>query len=252
MLADSLLIAGKALFAAIGFASGFRLRRLAKSGEGLTIHALAAGVIFLGGAGVAATALTDLVAPISRPIATGMIVGGDLLERIALVGLCIFLWKVFRPAARWALAAGLLLTLALLASLAWEVACQPWPGYVASLPSAWSTQLTFALPFVWAALETASEWSRGRRKLALGLIAPIAVERFAVWSLAAMGFVGICVLGVAVPVAAEAGLDALSTGFIALRAVFYFVVAASIWIAMFEPGFYVARFSGEAAPSPDA
>jgi hypothetical protein len=157
---DTLLLGGKIAFGLMGLATGFRLRRMARSGEGLGFHALAAACVFVGGIGLAATALGPGLAGTSWALALVMTIGGDMLERLALMGLGVFMWKVFRPHSPWGLLTAIVLGLGLFASMGWEMACQSWLSYDTSLPSAWGTQVAFALPFAWSAAETGAEWSR--------------------------------------------------------------------------------------------
>jgi len=178
-----------------------------------------------------------------------MTIGGDMLERLALMGLGVFMWKVFRPHSPWGVLTAIVLGLGLFASMGWKMACQSWLAYDTSLPSAWGTQVAFALPFAWSAAETGAEWSRSRRKLALGLVSPIAVERFKLWSLACIGFVGICMLAVAVPIAADAGQPMLADALAVMRAGLYYAVTTMIWLGLFTPDFYVRRFASDAQAS---
>lgn len=242
---DSFLFCGKAAFSIMGFAVGFQLLRKSRSDEGLGIHSLAAASIFVGGVGLAAFGLGEAMANGSRTLAISLLFAGDLMERIALVGLCIFIAKVFRPNSRWGLGTTIGLGLCLLASMGWELFRQPWPHYDASLASARSTQLTFALPFAWSAMESAGESSRGRRRLALGLISPAVVARFAIWSLGCASFVLICLLGALIPVVNDSERAGLASVLVAIRAVFYFVVTGAIWLGMFEPSFFERCFAGD-------
>lgn len=245
-MVDTLLLGGKIAFGLMGLAAGFRLHRMARSGEGFGIHSLAAACVFVGGIGLAATALGPALADTSWALALVLTIGGDMLERLALIGLCVFVWKVFRPSSRWGSGLTVGLGLGLFASMGWEMAFQIWLPYDALLPSAWGTQVAFALPFAWSAAETGAEWRRSRRKLALGLISRIAVERFGLWSLACIGFVTICMLAIAVPIAADAGHTVLAQVLTALRAGLYYAVAVAIWLGIFTPSFYARRFSTDA------
>jgi len=237
-----LLLGGKAAFGAVAVATGLRLARVARSGEGLGVHSLASAVIFVGGIGLAAAAAGPAFGDVSRGLALTLTLGGDALERLSLIGLCVFVANVFRGAASWPLPLTACIGAALGASLGWEVEVQPWPHYDATLPSAWVTQVTFALPFLWSAAEAGREWLLGRRRLALGFVPEIAVARFGLWAVACIGFVGICALAIAVPVAAEAGRVALANMCLAVRGALYFGVALAVWMGMFEPAFYARRF----------
>ena len=242
-MAELLLLCGKIAFGLVGFATGFRLWRTARTGRAFGIHTLAAVIIFLGGIGLVATSVSPLLAKDSPPLAMLLTFGGDLLQRLALLGLCVFIWRVFRPHSGLGIALTALFGVSLFASFAWDTVSQPWPYYDASSASAWSTQLAFGLPFAWSTIESGVEWSRGRRKHAIGLMPRIAVERFAMWSLACGGFVGICVLAIGVPAATDAGHATLAAVLAALRGVLYLGVALAVWIGMFMPAFYVRRFA---------
>jgi hypothetical protein len=245
-LTDAFLLSGKIAFGMVGLATGVRLVGMTRSKEGLGIHALAAAVIFVGAIGLAMAAAGTSTAGSGSALSKPLAVGGDLLERLALIGLGVFVWKVFRSGSRWALAATVAMGAMLLAGHVWELRSQAWPHYDASIPSAAGTQLAFALPFVWSAVEAAVEWSRGRRKLVLGLTDAATVHRFAIWSLACAGFVGICALAILAPAAREAGSHALSNAAVAIRGALYYAVAVLIFVGMFVP-----QLLGS-APAPEA
>lgn len=242
-MVDVFLLGGKIAFAVVGLGIGFRLAREARSSDGLGTHSLGSAVIFIGGVGLATTSVGPAFAEVSHALAVALSLGGDALERLALVGLCVFVAKVFRPDAAWPLPLTVCLGLALAASWAWEASVQPWPGYDAALESGWSTQVTFALPFAWSALEAGGEWRRGKRKAVLGLAREIDVARFGLWTLGCSGFVGICLIALVIPAVLEAGRVQLASGLIVVRAGLYYIVAAALWVGVFEPAFYARRFA---------
>lgn len=148
---------------------------------------------------------------------------------------------MFRPQGVWGGTATAVMSLALAASCGWEMVAQAWPVYDALLPSAFGTQLAFALPFLWSAREAGTEWSRARRKHALGLTSRESVHRFGLWCLACTGLVGICLLAIAAPVAKAGGETMLSSTFVGLRAALYYAVTAAIWLGMFSPAFFARQ-----------
>ena len=67
-----------------------------------------------------------------------------------------------------------------------------WHRYFPMISAFWA--LSFAVPFVWSAVETALEWRRSRRRVALGLVDRQVSHRFLLWCVATSAFVAICLL----------------------------------------------------------
>jgi hypothetical protein len=61
--------------------------------------------------------------------------------------------------------------------------------------------------------------------------------------LACSGFVGICTLAIAVPVASDAGQLVLADTLAVLRAGLYYAVATMTWLELFRPDLYLRRFA---------
>jgi hypothetical protein len=103
----------------------------------------------------------------------------------------VFTWKVFRPDAAWAaalawgsLAAGTVVA----AGCVWAIATAPPdvpPSTAANGSWGMALRVLFEIWYVWTAFESLLEYSKSRRRLALGLSDPVAANRFLLWG--AMG-----------------------------------------------------------------
>lgn len=234
-----LLLAGKVAFGGAGFAAGVKLVAMARTGDAGGSHALAAGAIFVGGSGLVLLTVGEGLP--SAPLA----LGGEILMRLGMLGLCVFLWKVFRPRGAGG-PLGVAACAAIMAgTLAWDWHAQTQGGtYDRRLASAMTVQVSLGLPFAWSAWETGAQWSRSRRRRALGLVDPMVCHRFALWCLATSALLAICGLAVVTGVLdrmAWTTASAISTG---LRGVLYLAAVAAVWLGLFPPAAYVRRIAG--------
>ena len=239
-LAGHILIAGKAAFAAVALVAGSRLTALARKEGGLGPSGLAAGMIFVGGAGLLAITVGEHLGRTS--LATVVAVGGEVAMRTGIGGLLVFVPWVFHPGRPWArvAAAGGISLLA--ASLAWDYASQThWSLYDTSLPSYAASQLAIAVPFTWAMAETGIQWRRSRRQLRLGIGDPVISNRFQLWAAACGCFTAICGFGVLAGWSRGAGHDAVSALATATRGLLYFPIVVAVWLGMFAPAAWERR-----------
>ena len=242
VLSDWVLSLGKLFFVVGGFVASIAVLRVAPSGARRWPHAIAAAAILVGGIGLGlyplALRLPDSLAGYSLWIA------GEILMRTGIGLLGVFLWRVFRPESGAALAGAVACAALLIATLVWDLAAQPqWWLYDAACASAYAAQLAFAVPFVWSAVETALEWQRSRRRVALGLADPQVSHRFLLWCVATSAFVAICLLhSVIAWLGANAQVE-LAAAARFVRGLLYFVVVGTLWLGLIAPAFYRRRFA---------
>jgi hypothetical protein len=244
-LASALLIAGKVTFGLVGFTLGLRLLTAPDPNQRRGVQALCAGMIFVGGAGLAMIALVPMMEAGTMRDIVGLI--GEVTMRAGVMGLCVFTWFVFR---RESVLGKLLCgasSVFLFASLAWEYASQTsMIAYDVSLPSAMSTQISIAIPFFWSTLETSTHWSRSQRQVSLGLAEPIVAHRFALWGIVSGGFVWICLAACLAGQARGAGMELLSDVATSSRGIAYFAISAIVALGMFMPESYRNRINQRA------
>ena len=246
------LLASKALFAAAGCGAGLRLAQLARRSSGLPIHAWASTTIFVGGVGLLGFGLGPGLADHSVTLARWVMLTSDALERLAMLMLAVFVWRVFGAGTPFR---AILLSAALVgmtASWTFVLLFQRWPEPILDPGVQATSQLAFAAPFVWATVESWLERRRSRRQLALGLCDPAACHRSLLWALGCGGFAASCfaaVFGVFLPDGA-----ALEQALTALRAALYTAVSVVVALAFFPPRGYVrwVEDGGRGAASPAA
>jgi hypothetical protein len=235
-MAETLLLAAKALFAAVGCCAGWQLAQLARRPEGAPLHAWASAMICVGAIGVAGFALGPLLAERSAPAARWMMIVSDALERLSLLGLAVFVWRIGGAGAARMVLLGAVMV-AMNASWTLALVVQQWPEPLLSQPVRVTSQLAFALPFVWS---TGEALLAVRRERAAG--DPVAANRFLLWMLGSASLASICFATVAVLLlpAGSPFAPALS----GLRAALYALVSACVVLALFPPAGYLRWLSG--------
>jgi hypothetical protein len=105
-----------------------------------------------------------------------------------------------------------------------------------------------AAAYAWAAAESLRQHARARRRLALGLVDPVLVDRFLLWGVAMAAVTGMFAnsfAGLLVPGDAPAPLQFLIDGVLAV------IASAAMWATFFPPRWYVAQLRTRAlAPLP--
>jgi len=247
-LSEGVLWLGKLMFAMGGLAAGVVLLRAAPPGGRMGSHALGVAAIFIGGIGVG-------LFPIANRL-PGSLAGfsiwltAECLMRTGVALLGFFLWRVFRPRSRAALAGAVGCVALLFGTLAWDQAAQlTWWQYDYALPSACAAQLAFAVPFAWSAVETALEWRRSQRRLALGLADRQVSHRFLLWCLATSALVGICLLAIFVGWLGAQGQVEFAAAARLVRGLLYLVIVGSLWLGLKPPAFYRRRFLASPPPA---
>jgi hypothetical protein len=233
------LTLGKLAFATMGVAVGVKLARQVREQGLLGLHTIALAAIFVGGLGLVLLPLGEALA--SRAIAWL----GEAGIRAGMLLLCCFIAETFRPTPVGHAAAAACAVL-LVGTVAWDLRAQPaLDRYDYALPSSHANQVSIAIPFLWAACESARLWLLGRRRLALGLVDADVVRSYLIWSVATGCFVAICALAIGAGVASAEGADVVAEVAHALRGVLYGVITVGLWLGLFHRG-----RSGAGAPAP--
>ena len=227
-MASGILIFGKICFYAMGLAIGWRLARDLRRAGGRGLHALALAAIAIGGLGIVTNAFGELA------LSTRVALTGDLGIRSGVALLGVFVWKTFRRAESVGVVAVVACTASIYGTFLWDVLAQPsFVDYDYGRASAQASQVGFALPFVWTAIETGLVWTRGRRRLALGLADPLVVRSFFLWTLTTSAFVALCVLAIVAGQAQHAGLSSLAQAVHLLRGLLYLMISVTIGLGLF-------------------
>jgi hypothetical protein len=235
-MAETLLLASKALFAAVGCGAGFRLAQHARRSRGLPLHAWASAMIFVGGIGLLGFGLGPSLAGSSPVLARWVMLVSDALERLTMLMLALFVWRVFGGGTRSRSALLAASLVAMTASWTYVLLVQRWPEPMLDPAVQAASQLAFAAPFVWATAESGIERRRARRQLALGLCDAVSCNRFLLWALGCGGFASSCfAAALAAWLPDGAGLDQALT---MLRATLYAAVSVVVSLAFFPPGGY--------------
>jgi len=177
---------------------GFRLVHLAYKSRGLPELLLGAGMILGGvfggpleGAGVSATP------ELGPTIAGRMILVGKILSVVGVTSHTCFIWRVFRPQTRWAMALVAVIVGLLLAGFVGYWINGTYVTGEISLLWFWVNLLAQLGVSLWLVVEGYTYYRQMKRRLALGLADPVLCNRFLLWSLA--GVATIVVLLTSIP-----------------------------------------------------
>jgi hypothetical protein len=230
-----MLTLGKLVFAAMGVAVGVRLWAKARRHGFWGLHSIALAAICIGGIGM----LLEPLAQARRSMA--LMIAAESGIRAAMFLLCVFLAGTFRRT-RVGYAGAALCAVFLVAAIVWDLlAQQSIAAYDYARASSHANQVSIAIPFLWATLESHAHWVRGRRRLALGLADPLVVRTYLIWSVTTGCFVGICALAIFAGVASAAGAEQAAGIAHALRGILYLAITAAIWLGLFHDKSAVAE-----------
>jgi hypothetical protein len=237
------MLASKALFAAAGCCAGVRLAQIARREGGLPLHAWASALVFAGGFGLLGFGLGPVVAEGSPAAARALMLASDALSRLVILGLTLFIWRVFGGGT--GPRSGLLAALVALQAVNWVHAfgLQRWPEPTPPLLR-FENQIVLALPFVWSAVESRLAHARSRKQLALGLTDALTANRLLIWCLACACF---ACIGFAAAAGAVTPADSpLAAPLTLLQAALFAATAAMVTLAFFPPRAYVRRLAAAA------
>jgi hypothetical protein len=200
-------------------------------------------MIFVGGLGLLGFGLGPSLAARSAGAARLLMIGSDALERLTLLALAVFVWQVFGrggPSRAFLLAAVLV---AMTANWTWVLLFQQWPAPMAAPAVEVASQLVFAAPLTWSAVEA---WLERRRSLRRPAPDAFASHRFLLWSVGSASFALICFTTAFIALLPDE--SAIGASLTVLRAAFYAVTAATVALGFFPPEGY-RRW---VAPAPSA
>jgi hypothetical protein len=217
---------------------GTRLVRLAHRTRQLPELAIAASMLLLGAIGyplsIVARNLDDAGA------AETLLGAAFLFENVGCAAMALATWRTFRSEDAWA--RWLCVAFAALLAGSWlaQAATGDFAPGLAPSPWYWLAFGGRSLPFVWAAFESWSYFSRLRRRAAIGLADPVVADRFRLWAIntssvsAAFGVFALAVLlqvpvATSPPVLAATSAAGLASGI-------------SMWLAFLPPRWYLRRF----------
>jgi hypothetical protein len=180
--------AGLLAFLLVSLVVGARLLLLARRTRALPELCIGTG-FFVGGALGFVPETLAVNGALPEVLTPGVLAVSNGAIRATAVLTALFTWRVFRPGRTGAALTGALSAVLLVAYVAF-----PAPWVLASTPAEWRWSLVTAIArsvaFAWAAGEPLAEWRRARRRAALGLAEPAAVQRLLLWGLAIAGVTG--------------------------------------------------------------
>jgi hypothetical protein len=176
------------LLIAVGWVIGVRLLLLARTTRQVPELTMGLGMLLIGGISYPLAFASFRFVETLPFLSWVCVVVGATTSHLGLVSHGVFTWKVFRPDARWARAAVGASLLA--AAIGFAGNYQIGPDAIQSELNAarpWTVFLMVVamLTFGWSGAESLAYHARLRRRLALGLIEPVVVNRLLLWGIAA-------------------------------------------------------------------
>ncbi len=163
----------------------------------------------------------------------------------AAVMVALFTRRVFRPAERWG---GWLVwgtAILLVIGVGGSAIGGDWEGFSISNGWFWLEWVGYTLPFGWAASEAFAQYRQARRRVRLGLCAPLVCNRYLLWAL--FGTLQVCLSLVLLPQYAEyETTNQFTAMWDALYGTIEIVSLVMIGLVFFPPDFYQRWINGNA------
>ncbi len=217
-------------------------RRGLRNGE--VAERLLAGAFFFYGVSSVVYAMATL--PRYESMSTALDFVGRIVYCPTAVMMVMFTRRVFRKEESWATwlvwASPILLAVGIGGSVLFR---GDWEGFSTSSPWFWLEWLGFTYPFAWAGTEAFVQYGQARRRVQLGLCAPLVCNRFLLWAL--FGTLQVCAFLVLFPQYANYETENVFT---VMWDVVYggFLIGSIImvWLVFFAPAFYKRWIGGRA------
>ena len=147
---------------------------------------ISSGFLLLALLGFPLLGLSGLAEPTIGAVHAPTLAIGLAALAASIVLLHAFTWQVFRPHASWArlfVLANAIAATAVAVLFLRAVVTAPPDSVSLEVHGPWSlaVRLLFQVWYVWVGIESLLEWSRARKRMALGLSDPVSVNRFALW-----------------------------------------------------------------------
>jgi hypothetical protein len=157
---------------------------------------------------------------------------------VATINFALFTRQVFRSRSVWSgwLIAGT--AFCLIAGLGGSVAVGDWGGVrPLSNPWYWLEALGVNVPFVWIAAESLGQYGKARRRLRLNLCDPLVCNRYLLWGLASVIWLGVEFVSNAENIEYEV-TQRVSVWLDFLLMASELISVAIVWLVFFPPAFY--------------
>ncbi len=183
-----------------------------------------------------------------HPVGVAISALGWVAHHAGVACMLLFIRRVFRPDAAWAVALSVAMMVLLLGGFAGYV----WSGdLVHATPGVWywiSFATTGSYP-IWMSLESFTWWRRMLRRQSLGLSDPMVVDRFRIWALAsASAAAAIWTVNLPTFMGVPAGADDPIVSITMLVTACFGIATVSLyWMTFFPPDWYRARVEARAA-----
>jgi len=184
--AQILALLGNALFVGVVATVSVRLVLLWRRTREWPELLIGSGLLVMAGVGFPLLGLSGLDRPTVAEVSLPMAAAGAISLALSIVLIQSFNWRVFRPQSRLAaafVAANGLATLFVGVGLVRALAAAPPDTLPVDVhaPYSLALRMVFQVWYVWIAIDSLLEWSRARRRLALGLSDPVVTNRFLLW-----------------------------------------------------------------------
>lgn len=227
---------------------GVRMLLLARRTRGRHELLMGAGMVLVGAVGYPASIASGFGGPVGD-VNVPLWLASTSVTQVGLALIYAFTWQVFRPAEAWGKAIAAAGTLFMFAGLLISARA------VAAAPDDASSQLVarggialgmigYCGCFLWSAIEGFLHYGNARRRLAIGLVDAVVVERFRLWGVFGLAATGI---NVASAIGVALGVDPSRSPLVLVpMGVLGFVASAAMYLAFLPPAAYRNRLRARA------
>ncbi len=243
---EILAAAGALAFMLVSLVIGLRLLGLARRTRELPELAIGLGYFLIGGIGYPLLIVSNRATDLSVGARLGLLWASLVTTAIATTAIGVFVWRVFRPEARWARAAVWTFPGLSAASLALQASIS---GMDAALRHQGIGILLYTFlnscPIAWAGVESFHYHSLLVRRARLGLADPVVADRMRLWGI---GNLCALVMNTGSLVGYFFGIDlALDPAGALLISGLGLVASCATWLAFFPPRAYTRKVAARAA-----
>jgi hypothetical protein len=218
---------------------GLRLVWLARRTRRSPELLVGSGLLLLAVLGYPLMTVARKALALAEPTRIGLAAASGAAQAAGGLLLVIFVWRVFRPEARWARWIAFVFAACAGGLVALQTGSPGWWVWVAEERGVWAAaRWLFLVPIGWGALESLHYWQLLRRRLPLGLTDPVLVDRFRLFGIA-MGFGLLSNLGA---IALQlAGIELVGTAIGTVAVSPALVAAVALWLVFLPPRRYLER-----------
>jgi len=234
---ESIAAVGGGAFVLVSLVLGVRLLMLAARTHEIPEFACGLGLLLMGAVGYPLVAITQQVSGLPTALRVGLLIVQMLCHVVGNTALCIFTLRVFRPDAAWARGLTAAVLLAVVTSIAIQMASPGLAAFVENGRGIWRLHGGIAIvPLLWTGFESLRYRGLLQRRRKLGLADPVIVNRFQLWAVGMLLAASVTVVSISLELQGQTMVD-VPIGGLAIG-VLGTLCSGAMWLAFMPPATY--------------